>query len=336
MKSTGKSVLGSRYFRVGLSLVISAVSLYLAARHISWEEAWGAFTHAKWGWAGAAVLSVAANVLAKIGRWRLLSAATNKPVVFGRLTTAFMVGQMLNSIYPGRVGDLSRAYVTGERADERAFMMGTIVLEKVLDIIAFALLAIGMALLVPMPGWINVSVAGLALTGLVVMMALEAIQRLRRDAVKMPNWLKGWIQCVFSSRLGEKLLDWAKMGSESLEILGKRRLLTGVVGCTVLVWATALLNNLLVMQAFDLGLDAPCDQLRASVVILVGLIAGITIPAPGRIGIFEYICVLSLRLFHVSQAMALSYGLLLHALVFFPPTLGGLVSLVVLGVRGKR
>jgi uncharacterized protein (TIRG00374 family) len=331
-----KKVLGSRYFRVGLSLAISAISLYLATRRVSWEEGWRVFTQTKWGWAGAAVLCVVANVLAKIGRWRLLSATTSKPVGFSRLAKAFLAGQLLNSIYPGRVGDLGRAYVTGGRADERAFMLGTIVLEKVLDIIAFTLLTIGMVLLVPMPRWINGSAAGLALTGLAVVMALGAVWRLRRDAVKMPNWLKGWVQRVTASKLGEKLLEWVKIGSECLEVLSKRRLMAGVVGCTVLVWATALLNNLLVMQAFDLGLNVPGDRLRASLVILVGLIAGITLPAPGWIGVFEYICVLSLRLYHVPQAMALSYGILLHAVVFLPPSLGGLVSLVVLGVEGER
>jgi hypothetical protein len=331
-----KSVLGSRYFRVVLSLAISAVTLYLAARRVSWEELWGGFTQAKWGWAGVAVLSVAVNVLAKIGRWRLLSAATNPTVGFGRLTAAFLAGQMLNSIYPGRVGELSRAYMTGRETNERVFMLGTIVLEKLLDVIAFTLLAIGMALLVPMPGWINGSVAGLALTGLTVVVALGVVWRLRRDAANMPNWLKGWMQRVTSSKLGKKLFDWTKMGSESLEVIGKRKLLVGAVCCTVLVWITALLNILLVMQAFDLGLDAPEYQLRASMVILVGLIAGITIPVPGRIGVFEYICVLSLQLFLVPKALALSYGLLLHAVVFLPPTLGGLVSFVGLGAKRKE
>ena len=193
-----KSVLGSRYFRVVLSLAISAVTLYLAAQHVSWEELWERFTQAKWGWAGVAV-----NVLAKIGRWRLLSATTNPVVGFGRLTATFLTGQMLNSIYPGRVGDLSRAYMTGAMADERVFMLGTIVLEIVLDIIAFTLLAIGMVLWIPMPGWINGSVAGLALTCLAVLVARGAAWKLRRGAIRVPNWLKGWMQRVPSSRLGE-------------------------------------------------------------------------------------------------------------------------------------
>jgi uncharacterized protein (TIRG00374 family) len=330
-----KKFLGSAYFRLGLSLTISTVSLYLAIRLVSWEEMWKVFTQAKWGWAVIAVLSVVANVLVKIGRWWLLSVTTNKPVGFSRLTKAFLAGQLLNSIYPGRLGDLSRAFVTGGRADERAFMLGTIVLEKVLDIIAFTLLTIGMVLLVPMPGWINGSVVGVGLMGLVVVMTLGVIWRLRRDDVKMPNWLRGWIKRVTANKLGVKLVDWVKMGSESLEVLGKRRLLVGVVGCTMIVWATALLTNLLVMQSFYLGLDAPGEQLRASMLILVGLTAGIKIPAPLQIGVFEYICILSLSFFNVPQAIALSYGLLLHAVVFLPQTLGGLVSLAGLGLRGK-
>jgi uncharacterized membrane protein YbhN (UPF0104 family) len=142
-------------------------------------------------------------VLAKIGRWRVLSATTNPAVSFGRLTAAFLAGQMLNSIYPGRVGELSRAYVTGERADERVFMLGTIVLEKVLDIIAFTLLAIGMVLVVPMPRWINGSVVGLALTCLAAVVALGVVQKMRIDNIGKPNWLRRWLLRVTSYKLGE-------------------------------------------------------------------------------------------------------------------------------------
>jgi hypothetical protein len=44
---------------------------------------------------------------------------------------------------------------------------------------------------------------------------------------------------------------------------------------------------------------------------------------------------MSLSLFDVPQAIGLSFGILLHAVVFLPPTLGGLVSMVSLGMMGK-
>jgi uncharacterized membrane protein YbhN (UPF0104 family) len=64
------------------------------------------------------------------------------------------------------------------------------------------------------------------------------------------------------------------------------------------------------------------------------LMAGISLPsAPGRIGIFEYSCILALSIFGIRQAQALSYGILLHAVVLLPTTLLGLLAFLRLGVK---
>jgi len=75
----------------------------------------------------------------------------------------------------------------------------------------------------------------------------------------------------------------------------------------------------------------------AACLVLVALTIGISVPStPGRIGVFQYICVLALAVFGVPQAVAFAYGVLLHGIVFLPTTLVGLISLVVLGWPGDR
>jgi len=69
----------------------------------------------------------------------------------------------------------------------------------------------------------------------------------------------------------------------------------------------------------------------------VGLQAGISLPAiPGTIGLFEYICILALSFFNIDPSTALSYGLLLHAVVLLPPLLAGMISFWVLGLTRER
>jgi uncharacterized membrane protein YbhN (UPF0104 family) len=66
----------------------------------------------------------------------------------------------------------------------------------------------------------------------------------------------------------------------------------------------------------------------------MALQAGISIPSiPGKIGIFEYICVLSLVAFKVDPARAFSYGILLHAIVLLPTTILGLIFFWRLGLK---
>jgi uncharacterized membrane protein YbhN (UPF0104 family) len=101
---------------------------------------------------------------------------------------------------------------------------------------------------------------------------------------------------------------------------------------TTSIWGLAILNNHFTLLA--LGIHLP---ITASMLILVGLQAGISLPAiPGTIGLFEYICVLALSLFGIDQSLALSYGILLHAIVLVPSTIAGMISFWVLGLSGQR
>jgi glycosyltransferase 2 family protein len=89
------------------------------------------------------------------------------------------------------------------------------------------------------------------------------------------------------------------------------------------VWASAVLNNVLMLWAF--GIDLP---LEAALLLLVGLQVGISLPTlPGTIGVFEYVCVVVLALWGVERTLAFSYGLLLHAVVMIPPMLVALLFL---------
>ena len=97
-----------------------------------------------------------------------------------------------------------------------------------------------------------------------------------------------------------------------------------------MIWLAALATNQLILLALDLRLPW-----TASLMVLVVLQVGITLPSvPGRIGVFEYLCILSLAVFGVAQAPALTYGILLHVVVLVPTTLAGLAAIWLLGLSG--
>jgi hypothetical protein len=133
-----------------------------------------------------------------------------------------------------------------------------------------------------------------------------------------------------SLRLPEKqrlrLLGWLHSGLDSLDILQQRSDLARIAGLSAAIWLTALLTNQCILLALDLHLDA-----SASLFVLVAVMIGITVAAtPARIGVFEWACMLALSAYGVDQAQGLSYGLLLHADVYIPMMLAGLVSFLLL------
>jgi hypothetical protein len=127
-------------------------------------------------------------------------------------------------------------------------------------------------------------------------------------------------------------MGYVDSGLSSLDIFNNQRVLLILAFWSAFVWGTAILNNYLVLLAFNIRLP-----LTAPLLLLIGLQAGISVSTvPGTIGLFEYICVLALSVFQIDRTFAFSYGILLHSIVFIPSTLLGILSFWLLGLSGSQ
>jgi glycosyltransferase 2 family protein len=193
----------------------------------------------------------------------------------------------------------------------------------------FAFLFVLLLALIPLPGWVKDSgwmlVGAAALAGGVTF-ALTAqrgrfLQLVESLIRRVPRLLPEKWQSYVVSRLHN--------GLDSLDVLQQRWDLVKIALWSTLIWLTAVLTNSFTLMALGIHLD-----FSASLLVLVGLMIGISVAVvPGRIGVFEWICVLALAIYGVGQAQALSYGLLLHAIVYVPTTLLGVVSFFILSRR---
>lgn len=100
-------------FRVVLGVLISAVSIYVALDNIDYRDIWAALRQADLLLLGLALVSVAINTLGKAIRWKILLGPTGRPIHLSRYLVVLLVGQMLNTLIPAKVGELSRAYLIG-------------------------------------------------------------------------------------------------------------------------------------------------------------------------------------------------------------------------------
>jgi hypothetical protein len=316
------------FLRLGLAIVISGLALYLAFHDVPLQEVAWAISQADGFWVGLALISVGVNTVSKVFRWRVLLRPVGAEISFGVLLTSFLSGQMLNAIFPIRVGDLSRIFVVGREGPGGAYVLGTVVLEKIIDLTCYVLLFLGLLLAIPLPGWLGSS--GWVWLGMVGLLLLAVL-----FVTYQRNWLMGMFERGlkrFPAHLQESVVRWARSGLDSLEVLQQPAELAGLAIWTAVIWGTAMLTNQLVLLAFDIHLPW-----TASLLIVIGLIAGISIPSlPGRIGIFEMICILALQFFGVQRSIALSYGILLHAVVYLPVIFFGILSFWWLGLHTSR
>lgn len=315
-------------FRVGLGVLISAFSVYFVLHNVDYADIWSALMQADARYAALGLLSVAINTAGKAIRWKILVGPGGKHIHFSRYLMVLLVGQMLNTLIPAKVGELSRAYIVGGMGPGRAFVLGTIVIEKFLDAIAYMLLFVLLLGLMPLPAGVRESSSALILVGVVLGVIMAGLM-LQRDMLpgvveRLTQWLPVRVQA--------QVVGMTSAALRSLNILKQQAELLQLILWTMLIWGTAVLTNYLTLLA--LGMHLP---IAASVLILVVLQVGIAVPSvPGRIGVFELGCVWALAVFGVAQAAGLTYGIVLHAIVLVPSTLIGLLFFWMMGSPDKQ
>lgn len=315
----------SRNLKIAAGVAVSLLTLFLAARGVDYASVQTTLLQASPWLVAAALTSVLVNMGAKAVRWKLLMGDRGAHVTFGQSLRLHLVGQMLNNVLPARVGDLSRVYMAGDLGIARSFVLGTVAVEKAVDMLCYVLIFALLLLLMPLPDWVSEPAYVLIVLTAVTfgMISLALLYRRRSDT------LPGWALAPLPAGLRARADSAAAGVLDGLRVLLHGPSALRVALWSALIWFTATLTNTLTLLA--LGIAAPA---AASLFVLFVLVAGINIPAaPGRIGVFEYLCVLALAVFGIGRDQALSFGLLLHVLVYLPPILGGVLALWASGGR---
>ena len=306
-------------WQLWLGIAFSVACLYLALRDANLIDVASALGQVHPGWVAFAAVTVVVTFIAKAARWRLLL-ATLSPPRFRRALAVLSIGMLLNSFMPARLGDLARAYLMGEaEAQGKTYVLGTIALEKLVDL---ALLVVSSLLLLtqmPFPNWLSrptqVTAAMVALSiPVLVLLAWRGDVALR---------LVGKLTSLVPSGLGAWLRRQAALALRSLTVLRHPSLTARLGAWSLVIWFLGALTNYIVLLA--VGLSVPA---WTSVLLLVVLQAGVAVPSsPGRIGVFHYLTVLTLSLLGVDKELSVLYAIVLHLVVYVPMVVVGIASL---------
>lgn len=306
---------------LGLGLALGLLLLVLALRSVEPAGLRRALALTNPWFVLLALLSVAATITAKALRWRVLFYPQNDNVRLRSLISALLVGQTINLLLPARLGEFARAYLLGETEEQQKLrVLGTIVVEKLLDGLALLLLLGLVFLLWPARDWLRVSGALAALASAVLLAAVLLLTGQRERIIVVLDgvgrrvpWL-GWL------RPKAHFASFAH-GLSSLQSGGVRARL---VAWTAGIWLLAAATNCLVL----VGMQIRVPVVLASLLVLVVVHLGLVVPSsPARIGIFHYLCLVSLSMLGVEEAQALAYGIVLHFAVVLPVLVAGLVCL---------
>ena len=319
----------AKYLRFGSGLLLSGVTLYLALRGVSIWEVSRTIRQADLGLIVLGLLSVLANTCLKGVRWYRLAGEPGKQAGSLRIFAVMLAGQLLNFIYPARAGDVGRVMLVGKDGNEKAYILGSLVLEKAADLVAYLLLAVIIFLQLPFPVWLNRAIYIAAGLVLALLAGVLWLARGAERGERFGKWLVAHRLPGIPQQVWEHFTQWVFMSLSAIGQVNQRRQAAELAVWTLLVWLTAWMTNVLVIYAVGNGLEQSGNVLQMAWLVLIGLMAGIAVPSiPGRIGVFEYICILTLATFGIEQTQALTYGILLHVVVFLPVLVLGVAALL--------
>jgi uncharacterized protein (TIRG00374 family) len=309
-----------------LGLAISIGAGYLALRHVSLHSVRVALGEANYWWLVPAFIALAIGVVFRVERWRAMFPPAQRPP-FAPTFWALMLGLFANNVLPARLGEVARmAALSRETGLRRTQVLTTIVVERVFDLAAIAVIAAVTLPLVPSGSLRrNLTIATIAIfAALAVMLAAIASSHVRALGVRLVRRIP-----VLGGARGERTIDSLRAGIDSLR---DKRALAIVMAWSLASWVALSISNYFVLQMFDTG--APW---HAAVISMLATNLAMVVPSSAAsIGVFEVAARASLTLYGVPVALALSFALVLHAVNIVVTLPFGALALARVGLSGRE
>lgn len=295
-------------WQLALGVALCGLFLWLAFRGVPLDQITGALGGLKWGWVLLGLVLSILSTLARGARWRLLCYPNHGQQDFIRLTGILFISQMLNLLVPFRAGELARIYLMREFSTART--LGSIAVEKVLDMLTLLAFLLVLPLLVGVPEWFREPSQAFILLAL-GLFGLSLLLYFSRN--KLVNWLLNLIRFL-PAKWQDRFQNFLVQAMTSLDVFASPGIGVRLMSWSLVIWGLGAAINGMLMRA--MGLNLP---LAAPLFLLLVLQVGISVPSvPGKLGVFQYLVILALAPFGVGKGVALTYSLVLYLVAFSP------------------
>ncbi len=308
-----------------VSIVLSAGFMYLAFRGKDLALLWDSILQLSWVWF--VILSVGGifSHFIRALRWKYLLYPVKKNITLRNSFSAVMIGYLINNVVP-RLGEFIRPYAIGKLENvSKSAAFGTVVLERMLDFITFAVLIVTIltfysdslgamfpALVVFKPLLLIASITLIALFVTIFYKAEFFFSVMKHIAKIFPLKIRTLVDQKFDSFLSGFS---AAKDSKNLFI---------IAATSIAIWSVYIV--LLYIPFFPYGMMDNHSMNFASAAMLM-VVSGVAfaMPTPSGFGTYHSFTSFALvQLFHVDPVIALSYALYTHTVGFLSTTVLGL------------
>jgi uncharacterized protein (TIRG00374 family) len=306
--------------RAVLGLAISIVAIGLVIRSVDITKTADALSRADLRWVLVGAAFSTADLAFRGLRWQRLIQPI-AAVGFLRMFGYLLIGYAANNVLPARLGELVRSHYLGDREGlSRASALGTVVVERVVDLVAVVAIASAALLVLSVRGvlvsavFIGAGFAGLLLAAVAIGIVAHRLPGVDRLAAFVERW--------------PRVTELARSLQGGLGVVSRPRTLAETLLTTAAAWACSILAIAALGQALGVQLSIGQAALMTSGIALAAAIPA----APSNNGTFEGAAVLAGTTIGLSGETALAIGLLSHGVILVVTSIGGLIAFARIGL----
>lgn len=302
--------------------VISVAALWFVLRGTDLTRTADLLGRADLRWVALAAAFMTIDLAFRALRWqRLLRpiAAVRYLPMFGYL----MIGYLANNILPARLGELVRSHYLGDREGiSRASALGTVVVERVVDLVACVGIATAALLLLSVRGVVAFSVlVGAAVTALlVVVLAIGIVAHRVPGMDRIRVLIDGY----------PRIRDLARSLQGGLAVASRPRTVGEAILASGASWTLAVLAFAAVGQALGIQLS-----MAQAALVVSGVALASAVPAgPSNLGTYELAAQALGIAVGLEPSSALALGVLGHVAILVVTSFWGAIAFARLGWQG--
>ena len=305
----------NKILKLIVGIAISIAGLWYAFRGMNFSELIDHLSQTNFSFILLAMGIIVVSVALRAYRWQLMLKPI-QTITFNPLFASTMIGYFGNSVLPFRLGEILRAYAIS-RSDTitTSAAFGTIIIERLLDLIGLAAVMIFFAFFSPLMEWsghVLVVLVILTVGGLVIIIWLGKSHSNFHEQVV--HWK------IFEKTSGQKLLSSIQNIFKGIISIGETKHTFALVLLTLALWVLYYICTVLVVMATGIELTWV-----AAGIVLIATTLAITVPsAPGYVGTYHAAAVYVLvNLFNSGLTESQVFAVLIHAVGFIPLVLFG-------------
>jgi uncharacterized protein (TIRG00374 family) len=316
-----------------VGVIISALTLYLAFKNVPFSDLTSYVVSIDYLWILPTVVVVLLSFVLRAYRWQVILKSTGE-VSFWNAYHPLMIGFMINSVLPGRVGEIARPVIL-KKQEDIPFSTGlaTVAAERVFDVIIMIVLFAALLATVQIDPNLDITfgkyhlnraallTAGRGLFNLLLLL-LAGIIIISFDGAEFKEKAQKKV-CTPLVKLVENF-------SYGFALIKYPAKIVICLGLSFVIWILSALAYYLMAQGCP-GIGLSFAELFAVMIIICFFIA---LPSvPGYWGIWEAGGIFGLTLFGVATKEAAGFTLVNHVIQMFPIIIAGIISAMITSIN---